>query len=371
MPTKIRTFDVSLLVLPLIFTTVGVSLIYSLVMGTANDGLGLKQGMIALVGLAIMLVFSFSDYRYFKGTAWIFYAVSLILLIWVYLYGKSVNGAMNWIDLKIFRLQPSELAKISLIFTLSAYFSNKTHKIKWQHILVSLIILIIPLVLILLEPDLGTAIIVCFIYMTILLASKPTKSQIAVIVSVVVAIFIFAFLAFKGTPPFQNVLRDYQKQRIAVFLNPDLDPYGRGYNVKQAQITIGSGNIIGKGLGKGTQSQLQFLPEAHTDFIFAGIAESFGFLGISLFLVLYCFLLTRILDVGAHARDNFGMLCAFGAFGMLFFQVLISVGMNIGYLPVTGIPLPFMSYGGTSLLVSFMAIGLVQSIFMRHEKITF
>ncbi|MEI7792069.1 MAG: rod shape-determining protein RodA [Candidatus Berkelbacteria bacterium] len=371
MPTKIRTFDFSLLVLPIIFTTVGVSLIYSLVMGTANDGLGLKQGMIAIVGLAMMLVFSFSDYRYFKGTAWIFYAVSLILLVWVYIFGKSVNGAMNWIDLKIFRLQPSELEKISLIFTLSAYFSNKTNKIKWQHILVSLLILLVPLALILLEPDLGTAIIICFIYITILLASKPTKSQIAVIVGVVLAIFICAFLAFKGTKPFQNVLHDYQRQRIAVFLKPDLDPYGRGYNVKQAQITIGSGNLIGKGLGKGSQSQLQFLPEAHTDFIFAGIAESFGFLGTSVFLVLYCFLLTRILEIGARARDNFGMLCAFGVFGMFFFQALISVGMNIGFLPVTGIPLPFMSYGGTSLLVSMMAVGLIQSVFIRHEKITF
>jgi len=371
MPTKIRTFDFGLLVLPVIFTTIGVALIYSLVMGTTNDGLGLKQGMIAIVGLAIMLVFSFADYRYFKGTAWIFYAVSLLLLVWVYLYGKSVNGAMNWIDLKFFRLQPSELAKISLIFTLSAYFSNKIHKIKWQHILVSFIILAIPLVLILMEPDLGTAIIICFVYITILLASRPSKSQISVLLGFVIMIILIAFLAFKGIKPFEHVFRDYQRQRIAVFINPDIDPYGRGYNVKQAQITIGSGNLIGKGLGKGSQSQLQFLPEAHTDFIFAGIAESFGFLGTSIFLALYCFLLIRILDIGAHARDNFGMLCAFGAFGMFFFQALISVGMNIGYLPVTGIPLPFMSYGGTSLLVSMMAIGLIQSVFIRHEKITF
>jgi rod shape determining protein RodA len=294
-----------------------------------------------------------------------------VLLILVNFIGKTANGAENWIDLKFFQLQPSEVAKIFLIFSFATFFSSKIGKIKWQDILVSVLMLLPPLVLILTEPDLGTAMVVVFIYFVILIFSKPSKLQlVAIFVSLTIG-FSIVTLAYLNIKPFGSMFKDYQRKRIEVFINPNLDPYGRGYNVKQAQITIGSGGIMGKGLGRGTQSQLQFLPEAHTDFIFAGIAESFGFLGCIVLLFLYCYFIVRIIAIAQLALDNFGMLVAFGIAAMFLFQVLENVGMNVGLLPVTGIPLPFLSSGGTSLLVSFLSVGIVESIFIRHRKISF
>lgn len=371
MSNKIKTFDYSLVIVTLIFLAVSISVIYSLVFGGTNDGLGLKQALIGGIGIVAMILASFVDYRFFRGTSWIFYAISIVLLILVNFIGKTANGAENWIDLKFFQLQPSEVAKIFLIFSFATFFSSKIGKIKWQDILVSVLMLLPPLVLILSEPDLGTAMVVVFIYFVILIFSKPSKLQlVAIFVSLAIG-FSIVTLAYLNIKPFGAMFKDYQRKRIEVFINPNLDPYGRGYNVKQAQITIGSGGIMGKGLGRGTQSQLQFLPEAHTDFIFAGIAESFGFLGCIVLLSLYCYFIVRIIAIAQLALDNFGMLVAFGIAAMFLFQVLENVGMNVGLLPVTGIPLPFLSSGGTSLLVSFLSVGIVESIFIRHRKISF
>ena len=203
------------------------------------------------------------------------------------------------------------------------------------------------------------------------LISKPTKIQLASLFFFIVLIFGLVAGAYLKVKPLDKLLKDYQRHRVAVFLDPKLEPTKSGYNVKQAQITVGSGGIFGQGLGKGSQSQLRFLPEAHTDFIFSGIAESFGFLGTTLFLALYAFFLLSLIRIAHIAKDNFGMLIVVGTASMFFFQVLISVGMNIGLLPVTGIPLPLLSYGGTSLLVSLFSIGLAQSIYIHHRKITF
>jgi rod shape determining protein RodA len=371
MPNKIKTFDFSLVIITVVFLAVSVSVIYSLVFGGSNEGLGLKQAIVGLIGLAILITISFVDYRIFRGTAWVFYSISLILLTLVNFIGKTTKGAENWIDLKVFQLQPSEIAKIFLIFALAAFFAGKIGKIRWRDLLFSALMLVPPLFLILKEPDLGTGMVIVFIYIIMLILSKPNKLQIAAIslfVGVGISLTVLAYLDIK---PFGNYLQDYQRERIAVFLNPNLDPYGRGYNVKQAQITIGSGGILGKNLGKGSQSQLQFLPEAQTDFIFAGIAESFGFLGCFILLFLYCLFIVRILSIAQVSLDDFGMLVAFGVAAMFFFQVFENVGMNIGLLPVTGIPLPFLSSGGTSLLVSFFSIGVVESIFIRHRKLSF
>lgn len=371
MPNKIKTFDFSLVIITLIFLAVSVAVIYSLVFGGTNEGLGLKQALVGGIGIVAMILTSFIDYRFFRGTAWIFYIISMALLILVYFVGKTANGAENWIDLKFFQLQPSEVAKIFLIFSFATFFSEKIGKLRWRDILWSIFMLLPPLGLILIEPDLGTATVIVFIYFTMLILSKPSKIQLGVIfVSILIGISIIA-LAYLNIKPFGKMFEDYQRKRIEVFLNPNLDPYGRGYNVKQAQITIGSGGITGKGLGKGTQSQLQFLPEAQTDFIFAGIAESFGFFGCIILLSLYCYFIVRIIAVAQLALDNFGMLIAFGVAAMFLFQVLENVGMSLGLLPVTGITLPFLSYGGTSLLISFFAVGVVESIFIRHRKLSF
>lgn len=371
MPFKIKTFDLSLIIIPIIFLLISVSVIYSLVLGTSNDGLATKQAIIGVIGLGLLFLFSFLDYRFLKGTAWIFYLFSVVLLVLVIFIGKTTNGAENWIDLKVFQLQPSEVAKFFLIVTFAAIFSGKIGKIRWRDIVWSMFLLIVPLGLIIKEPDIGTALIIIFIYFTMLIMAKPSKSQLAVIFSIIGVLIIASTLAYKNVKPFGGMLADYQRQRIAVFLNPSLDPYGRGYNVKQAQITVGSGGIIGKGLGKGSQSQLQFLPEPHTDFIFAGIVESFGFLGSLVLLAMYCYFLVRLVEIGNLARDNFGMLMVYGIAAMFLLQVVENVGMNLGLLPVTGIPLPLLSYGGTSLLISLFSIGVVQSIIIRHKKINF
>ncbi|MDO8443918.1 MAG: rod shape-determining protein RodA [bacterium] len=371
MALKIKTFDFSVSIIPILCTVVGISVIYSLVLGTANDGLATKQAIIAILGIIVMLFVSFSDYRFFRGIAPITYIISLILLILVNYIGKTANGAENWLDLKFFQLQPSELAKLFLIVSMSSYFSKYIGRIKWSNIVVSLLMLAPPLLLILKEPDLGTAFVITTAYLTILILSKPGIPKLAVITICIAAAFGVITLSYKNVGPFSKMLAAYQKERIAVFINPSLDPYGRGYNIKQAQITVGSGGITGKGLGKGSQSQLQFLPEAHTDFIFAGIAESYGFLGSFVLLVIYCFFIIRLIDIAALARDNFGMLLVFGISSMFLVQLIISVGMNLGMLPVTGIPLPFLSYGGTSLLISFFAVGLAQSVYIRHQKINF
>lgn len=371
MALKVKTFDFGLVIMPIIFLAVGISVIYSLLAGTANDGLALKQGIIALIGFAILFSVAFSDYRLYKGISWLTYLVSIILLVIVNYLGKTTNGATNWLDLKFFQLQPSEVAKIFLIISLASYFSSRVGKIKWSNILVSLLIVAPPLALVLKEPDLGSAIVICVVYLVLLLISKPTVVQVISIFSVILLAIGILVLSYSNIKPFGSLLHDYQRGRIEVFLHPDSDPLKTGYNVKQAQITIGSGGIIGKGLGKGSQSQLQFLPEPHTDFIFAGIAESFGFIGSFILLILYCFFLLRLSDIAALARDNFGLIMVFGILAMFFVQLLINVGMDLGLLPVTGIPLPFLSYGGTSLLVSLFAVGLAESVYIRHKKITF
>lgn len=371
MPLKVKTFDFSLSIIPILCSVVGISVIYGLVLGTTNDGLATKQALIGLFGIVVMLLVSFSDYRFFCGTAPVTYIISLLLLILVYFYGKTTHGAENWLNLKFFQLQPSEVAKLFLIVSVSSYFSKYIGKIKWSNIIVSLAMMAPPLFLILKEPDLGTAVVIVIVYLTILILSRPGVQKLSIIVLCMAAAVGVMALSYKNIGPFGKLLATYQKERIAVFINPSLDPYGRGYNIKQAQITVGSGGITGKGLGKGSQSQLQFLPEAHTDFIFAGIAESYGFLGSFVLLIIYCFFIIRLIDIASLARDNFGMLLVFGISAMFLVQLVISVGMNLGMLPVTGIPLPFLSYGGTSLLVSFFAVGLAQSVYIRHHKINF
>ena len=371
MPLKIKTFDIGLFVIPLIFLAVSVAEIYGLVSGTNNEGLEIKQLIHGLIGLGLMVTAYLLDYRFFKGTAWIFYIISIILLVLVEIFGKTAKGATNWLDLGFFQLQPSEVAKVFLITSLAAFFSDKIGKLKFRDIALSALILSIPLVLILKEPDFGSAMVIILVYFTLLFAAKPARIHSAIILAVIGILLSIVLLSYLKIFPFQHLLKDYQRQRIAVFLDPALDPMGRGYNVKQAQITIGAGGITGKGLGRGTQSQLQFLPEPHTDFIIAGIGESFGFLGIFFLLLLYCVFILKLLTIAKLARDNFGMLVVLGIAGVLLFQGVINIGMNVGLMPVTGITLPFLSYGGTSLIMSFFAVGLVGSIFIRHKKINF
>lgn len=371
MPIKIKTYNIILFIIPVIFLMVSIAVIYSLVFGTADANLPLKQIISSAIGILIMVIVSFVDYRFFKVTSWIFYIATIFLLVFVDFFGKAAGGAMRWIDLGFFQLQPSELAKGFIIIVLASFFSTRIGNLKWRDIVASLLIISPPLALIAKEPDLGTTLVLCFIYIVMLYFAKPTKLQASIITTCIIITSLVIVMSALNFGPFGKLLKDYQRNRILTFIDPKLDPYGKGYNVRQAQITIGSGGIFGKGLGHGSQSQLQFLPKPQTDFIFAGISESFGFLGTAVFLGLFSYLIMEIVSVGHIARDNFGMLLAFGVIAMLVFQVSINVGMNLGLAPVTGIPLPFSSYGGSALIVYLFLIGLLQSIYARHKKITF
>lgn len=368
---KIKTFNLSIVLIPFLIILVSVAMIYSLVAQTGSDLLWIRQLVYAGVGFAIMFFTFYVDYRFFRSTAWIFYLISLILLLLVSFFGHTSGGAARWLDLKIFPLQPSEVAKISVIFLLAGFFADKVGQIKVKDIIFSIAFLLPSFILIMMQPDLGSALVLLFIYFIILLLARPTKKQKIFIFTSLGIVFLIFTLSYKNISPFNRIMKDYQRHRVAVFFNPDLDPYYRGYNTRQARITIGSGGIFGRGLGRGSQSQLRFLPEAHTDFIFAGTAEAFGFLGSFVLLALYLYLLLKIKEVAVFSRDNFGMFLCLGIFSMFAFQIIVNIGMNISLLPVTGIPLPFLSYGGTSLIVSLFSIGLVQSVFIRHKKITF
>lgn len=371
MPKKIKTFDILLPLIPILLLVLSISVIYSLVFNSSENDLSYKQGIFSIIGIGVMGGISFVDYRFFKSTSWIFYLLTIILLIYVDFFGIAAGGAMRWIDLGFFQLQPSELAKIFLIITLASFYAGKIDKIRWIDIIFALLIFLPTILLVLKEPDLGTGLVLSFVFVVLLFSAKPTKVQTVLIsLTIFFAVAVLIMSTF-NIAPFGRLLQDYQRSRILTFIDPDSDPYGRGYNVKQAQITVGSGGIYGKGLGHGSQSQLQFLPKPHTDFIFAGIAESFGFLGVVVILSFYAILTFKIISIGNIARDNFGMLVCFGSAAMLLFQIMVNVGMNLGLVPVTGIPLPFASYGGSALVAYLFLIGIIQSIFIRHKKISF
>lgn len=371
MALKTKTYDITLSIVPVLVVVIGIAVIYSLVFATNDSSLAFKQGISASIGIAIMFAVSFADYRFFRGTSWIFYLLSIVLLIYVDIFGMAAGGAMRWINLGFFQLQPSEFAKATVIISLASFFSSRIGKLLWWEIFASGFILLVPLLLILKEPDLGTGLVVGFIYLVMLFYAKPTRVQSFAITILLFIVLGSGILAVYNKPPFSKLLKDYQRNRILTFIDPNLDPYGKGYNVKQAQITVGSGGLYGKGLGHGSQSQLQFLPKPQTDFIFSGVAESFGFLGSTVILILFAFLVVKLINIAYVARDNFGLLLCIGIAALFIFQVLINVGMNLGLAPVTGIPLPFASYGGSALVAYFFLIGLAQSVFIRHKKITF
>jgi rod shape determining protein RodA len=285
--------------------------------------------------------------------------------------GATAGGATRWIQLGPVQIQPSEIFKVIAIIFWSSYIADKISELKLKHFAFIALSFALPLYLVLKQPDLGTALVLIFMMIATLLWSKLNKKQLAVFIGLLLAITIVFSLSVKNYSVFGRLLKGYQRDRIEVFLNPSKDPLGRGYNVKQAIIAVGSGGLYGQGLGQGTQSQLQFLPKAQTDFIFAGFAEAFGFVGSLALVIAFSFMIIRIIRVANLAKDGFGLLIAVSAAAMFFFQVVENIGMNIGMLPVTGIPLPFLSYGGSSMVAGLIVLGIVQSVIIRHKKIIF
>jgi rod shape determining protein RodA len=313
------------------------------------------MGAGVLVAAAVALV----DPRAFQRLSWIFYAIVLVLLVAVMFKGKRVMGAQRWLALGPINVQPSELAKLSVALALASFLHSDSQRRK-DYGLLSLVaplgIVLLPAVLVLRQPDLGTALVILAVGGTQILFAKVRWKTLALLAGIGVA----------GAVLVYPHLKPYQKKRIETFVNPQADALGAGYHAMQSMIAVGSGQGLGKGWGQGTQTNLSFLPEQHTDFIFSVWAEEHGFLGCLLLLGLYFALVTSAIEITGGARDRFGNFLAVGISGMLFWQVAINIGMVIGLLPVVGVTLPLMSYGGSSVIVIFTGIGLLANVGMRR-----
>lgn len=360
-----RNFDWILFGLALLLTTIGLIVIYSTSF-KAIDRLtpvdAAHQLIFAGISLAAMAMAARMDYRGWAKLTPLLYIGMLVSLVAVLVLGKTALGATRWINFGFFQFQPSEFAKLVIIIVLAKYFSeNYDFLDNPRHMVVSLLYVVLPVGLVLAQPDLGTAMVLVIIWAAMALVAKVRLSYLAALFGAAAA----------SIPLIVPYLKPYQQARLAVFLNPTTDPLHTGYNVVQSTIAVGSGQLFGRGLAAGSQSQLNFLPSQHTDFIFAVLAEKMGFVGALLVILLFAGLLVRALMIAARAEDRFGVFVASGIVTMLLFHVFINIGMNVGLLPVTGIPLPFISYGGTSLFISLAAIGLLQSIAIRRKKIQF
>lgn len=368
--SRLKTFDYLLFLLPAALMVISVIFMY--VLSYDRGGiLAWRQGMFAILGLLAMAIFTFVDYRAWKGWSWWFLLGTVLLLILTVVLGNVYFGSKSWLALGTFQFQPSELAKLALIVALARVLQTGSQKLAWSKYILALLLLLLILVLILLQPDFGTALVVGVIGVTMLLHSQLIKSQRAIVIGLVLAVVSVMTLSFQNVQPFSGVLKDYQKNRLSSFVNPAGDPGGSGYNVLQSKIAVGSGGLLGQGLGFGSQSQLNFLPVVQSDFIFAAIAEAWGMVGSAALIITFMLLLTRILQAARRAQDDFGALICVGIATQIIFQLLISIGMNLGVMPVTGIPLPFLSYGGTSLLSLCISLGLVQAIVVRAKRLTF
>ena len=315
-----------------------------------------KQIIIITLSFLVFFVFSFIDFRSLKQSNIVvfLYVLFCSILFLLFVAGSVSNGAKSWFNFGSFSFQPVDLMKLVLVIILAKYFSRRHVEIRnIKHIFISGIYAFIPFVLVLLQPDFGSAIIIFLIWFGMILVSGISKTHL-LLVFISGALGVLLLWTFVFAP--------YQKARIANFLNPLADIHGSGYNSYQATIAVGSGQIIGKGLGFGTQSRLKFLPENQTDFIFAAFAEEWGFVGSVLVLLLFGLIIWRILYIASHGATNFETLFGMGIAIYLMSHILINIGMNLGLMPVTGIPLPFMSYGGSHMITEFAGLGILMSM---------
>jgi len=361
-----------------------------------------RQLFSLLIGIAGLSVFAYIDYKRLKKFSFYLYGGMLLFLVLILFSGGS--GAQRWFQLGPFSFQPSEISKIIMVISLASFLSNREKLSGLRDYGILLLMVGAPFLLIFRQPDLGTALVFIFILIGMLAASWSSPKLLILLVTPIISVllrpFIFVWLGYLilialalfltrasvwdwililginivvgiALPFIWGMLKGYQQQRILAFLNPSSDPHGAGYHSLQSRIAIGAGGIFGKGFLRGTQTQLQFIPEQHSDFIFAAIGEEFGFIGAAFVLSLFAVVIWRALTIAAQAPDLFGYLLASGIAVMTAFHVFANVGMTLGLLPVVGMPLPFVSFGGSSLLMNMMAIGILQSIAMRRQKLIF
>lgn len=353
-------FDWMLLGLVLCVCVMGIFNIYSTGFSAAEGQTPfyLKQLQWIVVGFVFMIFIFFVDYRTIVEYAYIIYGFTILLLLLVLIVGSSSHGAQRWLGGGFFAIQPSELMKVVIIITLARYFddhkSNEPYKLK--ELLIPLLIVAVPFLLILKQPDLGTALMLIVIFVSIVFfMGVDKKSLIFVLAGGLILI-----------PSGWLFLKDYQRERLITFLNPERDPLGSGYHIIQSKIAIGSGEIFGKGFLSGSQTQLKFLPEQQTDFVFSVFAEEWGFIGSMILIVIFAMIIFWGLKIALQARDLLGTIVAFGVTALITWEVFINIGMVLGILPVVGIPLPFFSYGGSAMLSLMAAVGLLINVSARR-----
>lgn len=353
-------FDWGLLGIVLLIASIGILNLYSVTSNeeTAGTPFYLKQVLWLAIGLAAMLVIAFVEYRFYTDFAYIVYATAVILLILVLGYGIITSGAQRWVRVGPLTFQPSEFVKISLILALAKFFQRYPGREGYslRDLALPFLLLFLPMILILKQPDLGTAIILLLVFLSILIFVKVRWSSLITLGVIGVSIL----------PLVWRFLKDYQRQRIITFFNPELDPLGAGYHLIQSKIAVGSGGILGKGFMKGTQCRLGFLPEQHTDFIFSALGEEWGLVGCFIVVGLYFLLILWGLRIAIGSKDRFGAILCFGVVAMLFWHTFINIAMVLGLMPVVGIPLPLFSYGGSFLLSTLIGIGLLLNVSMRR-----
>jgi len=310
--------------------------------------------------MPMMIFISLVDLRFWYRSSYLLYYLALFLLLLVHMLGYTAMGATRWINLGVIKLQPSELMKICIVFALARYFHDLNHKeITLKHLMIPTIMLIIPAILIIKQPDLGTGLILLMLGVMLFFIAGVKRW-----------VFVVGFIGLSiALPIIWQFLHEYQKNRILTFMNPERDPLGSSYNIIQSKIAIGSGGFFGKGFLKGSQSQLQFLPEHQTDFIFTMLCEEWGMMGGILLLSVFAILIFYCYIIGINARSKFGSLLALGITSMFFLHIFINIGMVMGMLPAVGVPLPLLSYGGTMMMTILIGFGLVMSVHI-HSKHT-
>lgn len=360
---RLEHFDVWLFGATILLALIGIAMIYSATACIDAEPLDsasptVRQIIYLAAGMIAMAVLALIDFRIYGGLRWIIWGGTVASLAAVWFYGQITHGAQRWIDLGVFLFQPSELSKLLVILVVAKYMADRSDKTTGlRSILLSLGFVALPITFVFIQPDLGTTIVLAATW-GIMLIGSGLNWRYALVLGIV--------LLAAALPLWMN-LRPYQQERVLTFLDPGRDPLGAGYNVTQSRIAIGSGGWLGQGYCSGTQSQLRFLRNRSTDFIFSVIAEELGFIGSVFVIALFAFILFRIVRAASLARNSYGKLIAIGITGMIFVQSTVNLGMNLGLMPVTGIPLPFVSAGGSSLISLLAAEGVVQSILLRHQ----
>ena len=355
--------DIRLILLIFCLNVIGLFNLYSATHSPHSkdvEPLFVQQIIWLLGGWTVFFIATFIDYIWVNKIIWAVYILNVLALVYTDFLGKVVLGGQRWIDLRFFRYQPSETMKLCLILLLARILVNRNpqgYGMGLRELFIPSLLILVPFILTVKQPDLGTAMMLLLIGGTLLYFVKIKKS---IILAISVLVLIAMPMAWKYG------LKDYQRNRVFTFISPDQDPQGTGYNSIQSRIAVGSGKFFGKGFRMGTQSQLEFLPERHTDFIYSVLSEEWGFVGSFIVLMTFAFLFKICFEISLQARDKYGALIAIGVTSYIFWHMFINIGMVIGLLPIVGVPLPLLSYGGSGMLTTMAGMGLVSSIAYRR-----